>query len=125
MNLLNRNISISKTLMILSLMLFSVMANAQNETLANLKMNNDPKVKVEVFPNPTSDFLTIDLSKLDLKQPKIEIRNIIGSKMEMTSEDLGDKKHRVDVTTYPRGYYLVLVKDDQSKFQQTIRFSKK
>lgn len=125
MNLLNRNISISKTLMILSLMLFSVMAKAQNETMASLKMNSDPKVKVEVFPNPTSDFLTIDLSKLDLKQPKIEIRNIIGSKMEMTSEDLGDKKHRVDVTSYPRGYYLVLVKDDQSKFQQTIRFSKK
>tara|TARA_R110000823_G_scaffold315703_1_gene450760 strand:- start:51932 stop:52309 length:378 start_codon:yes stop_codon:yes gene_type:complete len=125
MNLLNRNISISKTLMILSLMLFSVLANAQSETLASLKMNNDPKVKVEVFPNPTSDFLTIDLSKLDLKKPKIEIRNIIGSKMEMTSEDLGDKKHRVDVTSYPRGYYLVLVKDDQSKFQQTIRFSKK
>tara|TARA_A100000171_G_scaffold423_1_gene661 strand:- start:3873 stop:4250 length:378 start_codon:yes stop_codon:yes gene_type:complete len=125
MNLLNRNILISKTLMILSLMLFSVLANAQSETLASLKMNNDPKVKVEVFPNPTSDFLTIDLSKLDLKKPKIEIRNIIGSKMEMTSEDLGDKKHRVDVTSYPRGYYLVLVKDDQSKFQQTIRFSKK
>tara|TARA_R110001592_G_scaffold36070_5_gene121893 strand:+ start:2260 stop:2637 length:378 start_codon:yes stop_codon:yes gene_type:complete len=125
MNLLNRNISISKTLMILSLMLFSVMANAQNESLASLKLNSDPKVKVEVFPNPTSDFLTIDLSKLDLKQPKIEIRNIIGSKMEMTSEDLGDKKHRVDVTSYPRGYYLVLVKDEQSKFQQTIRFSKK
>ena len=111
--------------MILSLMLFSVMANAQNESLASLKLNSDPKVKVEVFPNPTSDFLTIDLSKLDLKQPKIEIRNIIGSKMEMTSEDLGDKKHRVDVTSYPRGYYLVLVKDEQSKFQQTIRFSKK
>lgn len=125
MNLFNRDISISKTLMILSLMMFSVMANAQNETLASLKMNNDPKVKVEVFPNPTSDFLTIDLSKLELKKPKIEIRNIIGSKMEMVSEDLGNKRHRVDVTSYPRGYYLVLVKDDQSKFQQTIRFSKK
>ncbi|MGW8122991.1 T9SS type A sorting domain-containing protein [Roseivirga echinicomitans] len=111
--------------MILSLMLLSVGLNAQNENLTTLKMNNDPKVKVEVFPNPTSDFLTIDLSKLDLKQPKIEIRNIIGSKMEMSSEDLGDKKHRVDVTSYPKGYYLVLVKDDQTKFQQTIRFSKR
>jgi len=111
--------------MILSFMLFSVGASAQNESVASLKMNSDPKVKVEVFPNPTSDFLTIDLSKLDLKKPKIEIRNIVGSKMQITSEDLGGKKRRVDVSSFPRGYYLVLVKDDQSKFQQTIRFSKK
>lgn len=114
-----------KSAAIIALMMVSVFANAQQQTLANIQTNNDPKVKVEVFPNPTSDFLTIDLSKLDLKKPNIEIRNIIGSKMSMTKEDAGDKKIRVDVTSYPRGYYLVLVKDDQSKFQQTIRFSKK
>ena len=125
MRFLNLNIHFIKALMILSFMLFSVGASAQNESVASLKMNSDPKVKVEVFPNPTSDFLTIDLSKLDLKKPKIEIRNIVGSKMQITSEDLGGKKRRVDVSSFPRGYYLVLVKDDQSKFQQTIRFSKK
>jgi hypothetical protein len=120
----NRNMFI-KSAAIIALMIVSVFANAQQETLASIQTNNDPKVKVEVFPNPTTDFLTIDLSKLNLKKPNIEIRNIIGSKMSMTKEDAGDKKIRVDVTSYPRGYYLVLVKDDQSKFQQTIRFSKK
>uniref|UniRef100_UPI004048A36C T9SS type A sorting domain-containing protein n=1 Tax=Roseivirga sp. TaxID=1964215 RepID=UPI004048A36C len=124
MKTFNRNILIKSTA-IIALMIVSVFANAQQETLASIQTNNDPKVKVEIFPNPTADFLTIDLSKLDLKKPNIEIRNIIGSKMLMTKEDAGDKKIRVDVTSYPRGYYLVLVKDDQSKFQQTIRFSKK
>jgi hypothetical protein len=126
MKLFNRNMFIKSTA-IIALMIVSVLVNAQDqkEVLASIKTNNDPKVKVEVFPNPTSDFLTIDLSKLDLKKPNIEIRNIIGSKMSMIKEDAGDKKIRVDVTSYPRGYYLVLVKDDQSKFQQTIRFSKK
>lgn len=124
MKTFNRNMLI-KPAAIIALMMVSVFANAQQETLASIQTNNDPKVKVEVFPNPTSDFLTIDLSKLDLKKPNIEIRNIIGSKMLMTKEDAGGKKIRVDVTSYPRGYYLVLVKDDQSKFQQTIRFSKK
>ncbi|PIQ46907.1 MAG: hypothetical protein COW03_18000 [Cytophagales bacterium CG12_big_fil_rev_8_21_14_0_65_40_12] len=124
MKTFNRNMLI-KSAAIIALMVVSVFANAQQETLASIQTNNDPKVKVEVFPNPTTDFLTIDLSKLDLKKPNIEIRNIIGSKMAMIKEDEGDKKIRVDVTSYPRGYYLVLVKDDQSKFQQTIRFSKK
>lgn len=125
MRFLNRNVHLSKVLLILSFVLFSVAASAQNEEVASLKMNNDPKVKVEVFPNPTSDFLTIDLSKLELKKPIIEIRNIVGSKMTISTEDLSGNKKRVDVTAFPRGYYLVLVKDDQSKFQQTIRFSKK
>jgi len=124
MKTFNRNMLI-KSAAIIALMVVSVFANAQQETLASIQTNNDPKVKVEVFPNPTTDFLTIDLSKLDLKKPNIEIRNIIGSKMAMIKEDEGDKKIRVDVTSYPRGYYFVLVKDDQSKFQQTIRFSKK
>lgn len=121
----NPNISLSKIMMILSFMMFSVMVKAQSEAIAQLSSKGDPKVKVEVFPNPTSDFLTIDLSKLDLKKPKIEIRNIIGSKMDMSLDELDEKRFRVDVTSFPRGYYLVLVKDGQSKFQQTVRFSKK
>jgi hypothetical protein len=107
------------------LLVVSVLANAQNEVVSNLQTKNDPKLKVEIFPNPTADFLTIDLSKFDLKKPKIEIRNIIGSKMVILKEDADEKKIRVDVSAYPKGYYLVLVKDDQTKFQQTVRFSKK
>lgn len=124
MKFLNRNILL-KSIAIITMMVVSVMANAQDVKLANLQTNNDPKLKVEVFPNPTADFLTIDLSNFNLKKPNIEIRNIIGSKMFIIKEDSEEKKIRVDVSAYPRGYYLVLVKDDQSKFQQTVRFSKK
>jgi hypothetical protein len=124
MKFLSRNILL-KSIAMLAFLTVSVLSNAQNETLSNLQINNDPKLKVEIFPNPTADFLTIDLSKLDLKKPNIEIRNIIGSKMVMIKENSEKKKIRVDVSAYPRGYYLVLVKDDQSKFQQTVRFSKK
>jgi len=85
----------------------------------------DEKVKVEIFPNPTSEFLNIDLTKLDLKKPQVEIRSIIGTIMNVQVEENGRKKYKVDVQSFPRGYYLVLVRDDQSKFQQTIRFSKK
>ena len=108
----------------LTFSVFSV--SAQNGGIASRTANNsDDKVKVEIFPNPTSDFLNIDLSKLDLQKPQLEIRSIIGLKMTVNVEDNGPKKYKVDVQSFPRGYYLVLVRDDRSKFQQTVRFSKK
>ncbi|PWL27857.1 T9SS type A sorting domain-containing protein [uncultured Roseivirga sp.] len=116
-------------LRIAALLVFMVAAfsvSAQTQALAN-RTSTDPneKLKVEIFPNPTSDFLNIDLSNLNLKKPQLEIRSIIGTKMTVNVEDNGPKKYKVDVQSFPRGYYLVLVRDDRSKFQQTVRFSKK
>ena len=107
-------------------MLLAYSASAQSKALAGATSTNpNEKVKVGIFPNPTSDFLNIDLTKLDLEKPQFEIRSIIGSKMTAVVEDNGPKKYKVDVQSFPRGYYLVIVRDDRSKFQQTVRFSKK
>jgi len=108
------------------LVAFSVSAQSQRLEASNNKINE--KVKVEVFPNPTSNFLNIDLSDLsdlDLVKPKFEIRSIIGKKMTLILEKNGTKKYKVDVKAFSRGYYLLLVTDDKTKFQQTLRFSKK
>lgn len=126
MKIFNHKMSFTKTLvfsLLLSVM-FAFQSQAQQGKELSAK-NNGVTVKVEVFPNPATNYLTVDLSKLSLDDPKIEIRNIIGSKMSFRSEDLGDKKQRLDVQDYPPGYYLVLVRDDKTKFQQTVRFSKK
>ncbi len=123
MTTFNQNISFTRILLLGAFLMLCVSVSAQD--VNNPAVAKSDKVKVEVFPNPTSDYLTVDLSKLDLKSPKIEIRNIVGSQMRLDVEKLEDKKHRVDVKEYPPGYYLVLVRDDRSKFQQTVRFSKK
>ena len=125
MKFFNRDISFTRTLVgsLLLMVMLCFQVNAQEK--GGLASANDPKAKVEVFPNPTTQYLTIDLSNLSLNDPKIEIRNIIGSKMVSHTEDIGRKQYKVDVQDYPPGYYLVLVRDDRSKFQQTVRFSKK
>ncbi len=126
MEIFNHHITLRKLVFGLALLCIASMASAQSERLANVSNGNgDEKIKVEVFPNPTSDYLTIDLSNLELRKPKIEIRSIIGTKMRVNLEKNGLKKYKVDVQSFQRGYYLVLVMDDQSKFQQTVRFSKK
>ena len=128
MRIFSLKISFTRTLLAVMLLVMAVGMRAQTQDPQGLSASNDNKVKVEVFPNPTTNYLTVDLSKLSLRDPKIEIRNIIGSKMVARTEKvggIGSKQYRVDVQDYPRGYYLVLVRDDQSQFQQTVRFSKK
>lgn len=126
MRVFSLNISHFRWIALLVFMFSAFDVSAQTKALSSsTSNNNDDKVKVEIFPNPTSDFLNIDLSKLDLQKPQLEIRSIIGLKMSISVEDNGPKKYKVDVQSFPRGYYLVLVRDDRSKFQQTVRFSKK
>lgn len=126
MKVFSLNISRLRIAALLVFMFAAFSVSAQTQALAN-RTSTDPneKLKVEIFPNPTSDFLNIDLSNLNLKKPQLEIRSIIGTKMTVNVEDNGPKKYKVDVQSFPRGYYLVLVRDDRSKFQQTVRFSKK
>ena len=105
--------------------MFMFSASAQSQRMMRTNSNDDVEVKVEVFPNPTSEFLNIDLSYLKLVNPKIEFRSIIGTRMTVNLQRNGLNKYKVDVQNFPRGYYLVLVRDDPTKFQQTVRFSKK
>ena len=97
-------------------------AQAQNDMN---KQSTAVEIQVDVYPNPTSEQITIDLSNVAIDQPKFDIRSIIGSKMNVYLEKTGLKKYKVNVSNFPRGYYLVLVREDRSKFQQTVRFSKK
>ena len=79
--------------MLLVLFLTVNVALGQNQRLsASNSTDPDEKVKVEIFPNPTSEFLNIDLTKLDLKKPQLEIRSIIGTKMNIQVEENGRKK---------------------------------
>jgi len=126
MEVFNHFISFRKLSLVALLFFFAFASLAQSERMASASMNgNGDKVKVEIFPNPTSNYLNIDLSHLELSNPKIEIRSIIGTRMTINLQKNGIKKYKVDVKSFPRGYYLVLVRDGPSKFQQTIRFSKK
>ena len=125
MRIFNHKISFMKTLLFSLLLTVAFAFQSQAQDRNDLSAKKNGQVKVEVFPNPATNYLTVDLSKLSLQDPKIEIRNIIGSKMTFRSEKLGRNKQRLDVQDYPPGYYLVLVRDDKTKFQQTVRFSKK
>ncbi len=125
MNLFSPSILRFRNALLVLFLIAGMSVYGQSQNVGEASGSSSDKVKVDVYPNPTSEQITIDLSKADVDQPKIEIRSIIGSKMNVFLETAGYKKYKVNVSNFPRGYYLVLVREDRSKFQQTVRFSKK
>jgi len=83
------------------------------------------KNKIEIFPNPSVDFLNVHIKNSDLKNAVITVHNIIGSKFEIEVEITNENQYRIDVRDLPRGYYLLAVKDATSKFSKTFKFLKR
>ena len=83
------------------------------------------KNKVEIFPNPSVDFLNVHVKNSDLTNTTIIIHSIIGNKFEIEVENIGPDQYRIDVRDLPKGYYLLSIKDANSNFSKTFKFLKR
>ena len=83
------------------------------------------KNKVEIFPNPSVDYLNVHIKNSDLTNTVLIIHSIIGSKFELEIEKVGVDEYRVDVRDLPKGYYLLSVKDAPADFSKTFKFLKR
>jgi len=83
------------------------------------------KNKVEIYPNPSVDFLNVQIKNSDLSNTVIIIHSIIGNKYELEAENIGPDQYRLDVRDLPKGYYLLSIKDANSKFSKTFKFLKR
>jgi type IX secretion system substrate protein len=83
------------------------------------------KNKVEIYPNPSVDYLNVQIENSDLSKTVLIVHNIIGSKIEITAEKVGADQYRLDVRDLPKGYYLLSIKDATSNFSKTFKFLKR
>ncbi len=81
--------------------------------------------KIQIYPNPSIDFLKITIEQSTLTDPQIVIHSIIGSKIEVFTEKTSSNEFVVDVKNLPAGYYLVAVKDASTGFSETYKFLKR
>ena len=116
-----------KLLLVLGFLTFALGAYAQsgqdfssfgNELLIQ-------KNKVEIFPNPSVDYLNVHIKNSELTKTVIIIHSIIGSKFELEVEKVGPEEYRLDVRDLPKGYYLLSIKDASSDFSKTFKFLKR
>ena len=80
---------------------------------------------VKLYPNPARNFLTVSIHNTTLKSPQVGVYSIIGSKMNIDIEAREDNAFSLDIRNLPTGYYLLVIKDSEAKFNKTYKFLKR
>jgi hypothetical protein len=80
---------------------------------------------VEIFPNPASEFVHVRVGQFKAQDLKLSIHNIIGNEVPVETEIVDEHELRVKVKDLTTGYYLLALKDADSKFRGTYKFLKR
>ena len=116
-----------RLLLIIGILTIGLSSYAQNNGDFSAFGNEvlDLKNKVEIYPNPSVDFLNVTISNADLVKTEIVVYSIIGSKYQIEIEKTEQDQYRLDVRNLPPGYYLLSIKDPTTNFSKTYKFLKK
>lgn len=126
--------SFKKTILSLIFCIGFVVVQAQDSTSNVNRLIESPdfdnssleiKNKVEIYPNPSVNFLIIEIKNSDLDRVEFEMRSIIGNKVTIVPEEIGRDKFRINVKDFSTGYYFLVVKDDFTRFKEAHKFLKK
>lgn len=103
-------------------------AQAQDDSAAESPFSTQDleiENKIELFPNPTVDYLNVQVLNSNLQKTEFTLHNIIGNEIKIEPEKVGDHKYKINVKELSPGYYLLVVKDPISKFNKTFKFLKR
>lgn len=115
--------NVLKTFTILLFSLLSGMAMAQ-EGAYQAERASFAK-SISIYPNPATEYIEINLDQLNAGKVKLSLYNIIGNEMTAETEVIDDHKIRVRVKDFAAGYYLIALRDDETKFKGTYKFLKR
>jgi len=119
-------------LLIFTCFFFTVVSQAQGETNGGNGdempyFQNDKlieKNKIEVYPNPAVENIYIKIENSDLEKVEFELFNIIGNSLAIQPEEITKNNFKIKVEEFPAGYYLLIVKDPITRFNQAFKFHK-
>lgn len=100
-------------------------AQSQEFTSFTERSATDPTKSFQIFPNPTVDFIHIRNEQADVHYLKLTLHNIIGNEMIVEVEVMDDHELKVKVKDLSPGYYLIVLKDNLSKYKGTFKFLKR
>ena len=112
---------------LIGVLFLSMTSFAQNTVEYPSYSSDDLKLEnqIQIYPNPSVDFLRVAIEESTLENPQIVIHNILGNKLDVISEKISTNEFNVDVKDLPSGYYLLAVKDKSSGFSKTYKFLKR
>ncbi|MEJ1239649.1 T9SS type A sorting domain-containing protein [Chryseolinea sp. T2] len=80
---------------------------------------------VNLYPNPTTEFVHVRLETMNIDHVKVSMHNIIGNELPIETEKVDDHELRIRVKDFDSGYYLLALRDEQSNFRGTYKFLKR
>jgi hypothetical protein len=81
-------------------------------------------VELEVYPNPTTDYLYVRFINGEPDNFRIEIVNFIGNKEELTLSKQNSDTYRIDVSKLSRGYYYLILHESDTQKKSMKKFLK-
>jgi hypothetical protein len=96
---------------------------AENPFSSGQTLSNRPNV--ELYPNPSTEFLNIKIDNNEFQNVKFELFNIIGNAMPMEVEETGKNRYRIPVKNLSSGYYLLIISDKDKKYTAAYKFQKR
>lgn len=88
-------------------------------------MAQDPQTKIQMFPNPASEYLHVKIEGVNVANLQIAVHNIIGNVVTSEVELVGEYEFRLRVKDLTTGYYLLAMRDEGSSFKGTYKFLKR
>ena len=85
----------------------------------------DLSKSVQIFPNPTVEYVHVRIEQVKAADLKLTLHNIIGNEMSVESEIVDEHEVRIRVKDLDAGYYLIALRDDKIHFRGTYKFLKK
>ncbi len=82
------------------------------------------KNKIEIYPNPAVENLFIKIENSELEKVEFELFNIIGNSLDIKPEEITKGTFKIKVEEFPAGYYLLIIKDPITRFNQAFKFHK-
>lgn len=91
---------------------------------ARFNMDGKSKVSLEVFPNPSTEYVVVKLPASQKGEVEITIRSMIGNEVKQTPVKIQTNTYRIRTADFNEGYYYLIV-EGSGNYKETYRFLKK
>ncbi len=94
---------------------FSAFSEIQTFSTASCRIVNDKDelTHVLIFPNPSTDIISIDVNKFNSDEIGVEIYNLMGEKV-FTENFIGDKVIEIDIVNFAKGNYVIKINSEEA-----------
>ena len=85
----------------------------------------DMSKQVKLYPNPAVEYLTVKFETAQARKASFVLHNIIGSEVETEKEIIDDFEVKIKVKDLSTGFYLLLVRNEETGLKGAYKFLKK